>query len=208
MRLTPGQGVGLVLLAVILTAIAVTDVSAPASCGDANASLKGGLLDDAKKGYATILDDDPQRGCAVAGMAEVAKQMCRRAADTGSAGHPDDADKVYSAALAMEPPGDVVKQCQVTEHASCPKQDKTAPASCVTGPPGPPGQDGVDGVDGTDGVDGQDGKDGKDGVDGKDGQDGKNGKNGSDGRDGTDGRDGADGKNGRNGRDAKPCCTG
>ena len=76
MRLTPGRGFIVVLIAAFVVAVALADVGARQSCGDANASRDNGMLTDAQKAYASILKEEPKSDCAKDGQTEVAEKLC------------------------------------------------------------------------------------------------------------------------------------
>ena len=112
MRLTPGRGFIVVLIAAVVVAVAFADVGAQRSCGDANASRENGMLTDAQKAYAAILKEEPNSSCARRGMRKVAKKLCKRAATVEAAGRAEDAKKIYTAALLIEPSDKVPHDCK------------------------------------------------------------------------------------------------
>src|SRR4051812_2541772 len=104
MRFTPWM-IGVLLAAtVVLTAIALLDATAPASCRNADASVDAGLLTQAQKGYAAILDDEPGSSCAGLGMARLSEALCTRAKRFLDEGLKDDAHRVYASVVTREPP--------------------------------------------------------------------------------------------------------
>jgi hypothetical protein len=112
MRLTPGRGFIVVLIAAVAVAAAFADVGASRSCGDADASRDNGMLTDAQKAYAAVLKEEPTSDCAKDGMAEVAKKLCKRAAAVEAAGRADDSKKIYTAALVIEPSDQIPDDCK------------------------------------------------------------------------------------------------
>jgi hypothetical protein len=178
MRLTLWQGIGLFALAAVLGSIALLDVAAPTparSCSGADASLENRLVKQAGKEYAAILAEESDSDCAGKGMRRVVRQLCARAQLINFAGHPVDAAKAYSTAIAMEPPWAVSAKCLRDEVPTCPAP---GPGTCPTrGERGPQGQRGPRG---------DRGERGKRGPRGDKGDRGRPGKRGRPGRDGDD----------------------
>jgi hypothetical protein len=95
--------IGLVVLALLLAAAVVLATSAPASCGDADASRERDVLGDAEKAYGAILSDEPGSTCARAGMVLALGRRCELAGKLHLADRDEEAEKMLAAALAAEP---------------------------------------------------------------------------------------------------------
>jgi len=110
MRVRPFLLTSMLVVAVLLVAGVVLDVAAPehakpASCAKADGARHAGLLQQAEKGYRTILGKTPDSACADAGLRLVIRARCAHAtriAAVGGAGK--EARRAYVAILRADVP--------------------------------------------------------------------------------------------------------
>jgi hypothetical protein len=151
----------LVAVAAALVGIVALDATAPASCGDADAARSSGLLSQAEQSYRRLLRDEPDRGCALAGLKAVTAALCRRADRLREAGLDGEARTLYASIIGREPP--TGSACAKQGSAKLPK-DPSTHTTTVAGPPGADGAPGKPGADGAPGKPGADGHDARGGI--------------------------------------------
>lgn len=147
MRLHPLSVIVPLLVAVVALGLVAFDRSAAGFCKEADQSLKGDLLHQAQKSYAALLADEPDSGCANAGMRTTLVRLCHRGDDLRASDASDEARKVYVAVLEADPAGEGHRCARMglRELASAAadateKEPEQCCQACPTGAAAGPGQ--------------------------------------------------------------------
>ena len=93
----------LIAVGLLLIALALLDVTAPASCDEPDDQQVAGRVDDADKRYREILKDEPASRCARKGVRATERLLCREARELLDGGALEHAQKAYEARLAADP---------------------------------------------------------------------------------------------------------
>jgi|SRR3954447_8530214 Collagen triple helix repeat (20 copies) len=216
MRLTPWQGIGLLVAALVLAGLAIGHAAAAPTCSDADKAFDGRRYTEAAKLYIEVLAEDPGSACVKPNLVISVRTLCSHANWLKRRRHPEDAAAAYAAIFKLEP---------TRGQAACRMGDPPADTpKAVRGPRGPrgyrgkqgsAGENGNNGKRGPQGDQGPQGERGRQGKPGDEGQAGENGNNGRPGprgaqgpqgergRQGPRGEQGRSGKNGKNGRNGR-----
>lgn len=119
MRLNPWRLIVPLAIAGVALILVVLRGTAPASCSEASAGLRAGLLTGAQKEYASILRSEPESSCARDGLQALVTQRCSRAKLFAQAGAKRQAEKLYGAVLDFEP-ADLNVDCALAGLAALP----------------------------------------------------------------------------------------
>jgi collagen triple helix repeat protein len=170
MRLTPWQGIGMLVLAAGLILVAVVHAAATPTCSDAQKAFKGHRYTAAAEEYIKVLAEDPESTCARRDLERTVRVLCVHANWLKLRRHPEAAAAAYTAIFKLEPTRGV-DSCAIGD----PPPD---PSKTVQGPPGPKGDKGDKGDPGEKGDTGDKGDKGDDGDKGDPGDRGKRGPRG------------------------------
>jgi hypothetical protein len=165
--------IGLAVALLLFTVVAL-DASAPKSCHDADEHLEDGLVGKASTLYGSILEDEPDSGCAREGLRTVAQRRCSAGKFLIAGGAPEEGRKALVSLLATEPAEPAVS-CALGALRALGETKKEPPSTsapscaCPANPPdiskgtGDPGKDPADGGTSKDGQAKPDGDRGEEG---------------------------------------------